>query len=105
MVVSACQRGPIPQLLRPNIWAIVPLVMKSQTTVLAHRGLSPHQSTPMSGAHQTVQRMSARPSGEFGCLGVALIADLGRSTGAGVKSVVAVDFRNGMIDGVLKHHC
>jgi len=27
------------------------------------------------------------------------------SAGAGVKSVVAVDFRNGMIDGVLKQHC
>src|ERR1041385_9410290 len=41
-----------PQLLRSNVWAIVPLVMKGPTTVFLHRGLSPHQSTPMSGAHQ-----------------------------------------------------
>jgi hypothetical protein len=32
--------------------AIVPLIMKGPTTVLTHRGLSPHQFTPMSGAHQ-----------------------------------------------------
>jgi hypothetical protein len=31
--------------------AIVPFVMKDPTTVLTHRGLSPHQFTPMSGAH------------------------------------------------------
>ena len=42
----------IPQLLRPNVWAILPLVMKGPTTVFTHRGLSPHQFTPMSGAHK-----------------------------------------------------
>jgi hypothetical protein len=26
--------------------------MKGRTTVFPHRGLSPHQFTPMSGAHQ-----------------------------------------------------
>ena len=36
----------IPQLLRSNVWAIVPLVMKGPATVLTHRGLSPHQFTP-----------------------------------------------------------
>ena len=41
-----------PQLLRSNVWAIVPLVMKGPTTVFLHRGLSPHQFTPMSGAHK-----------------------------------------------------
>src|ERR1041385_9214156 len=41
-----------PQLLRSNVWAIVPLVMKGPTTVFLHRGLSPHQFTPMSGAHE-----------------------------------------------------
>jgi hypothetical protein len=35
----------------------------------------------------------------------AAVAEGGRSAGAGVKSVVVVDFRNGMIDGVLKQHC
>ena len=35
----------------------------------------------------------------------AAVAEGCRSAGAGVKSVVAVDFRNGMIDGVLKQHC
>jgi hypothetical protein len=34
----------------------------------------------------------------------ARIAQCRRSAGAGVKSVVAVDFRNGMIDGILKQH-
>ena len=33
------------------------------------------------------------------------VPELGRSAGAGVKGVVVVDFRNGMIDGVLKQHC
>jgi hypothetical protein len=36
----------------PDVWAIVPLVMKGPTTVLTHRGLSPRQFTPMSGAHE-----------------------------------------------------
>ena len=40
----------IPQLLLSNVWAIVPLVKRDPTTVLTHRGLSPHQFTPMSGA-------------------------------------------------------
>ena len=57
---SAHQLGPgasfprnltIPQLPRSNVWAIVPLVMRGPTTVFTHRGLSPHQFTPMSGAH------------------------------------------------------
>jgi hypothetical protein len=42
----------IPQLLRSNVLAILPLVMRDLTTVLTHRRLSPHQSTPMLlGAH------------------------------------------------------
>ena len=45
----------IPQLLRSNVWAIVPLVMRGPTTAFTHRGLSPHQFTPMSGAHHWVQ--------------------------------------------------
>ena len=36
-----------------NVWAIVPLSMKGPVTVFQHRGLSPHQFTPMSGAHHT----------------------------------------------------
>jgi len=35
--------------------AIVPLVMKGPTAVFTHRGLSPHQFTPMSGAHKPVE--------------------------------------------------
>jgi hypothetical protein len=42
----------IPQLLLSKVWAIVPLSMRDPTTVFTHRGLSPHQFTPMSGAHQ-----------------------------------------------------
>src|SRR5882724_2905621 len=33
------------------LWATLPLVMRGRTTVFPHRGLSPHQFTPMSGAH------------------------------------------------------
>jgi len=39
-----------PQLLLSNVWIIVPLVMRGPTTVFSHRGLPPHQFTPMSGA-------------------------------------------------------
>jgi hypothetical protein len=41
--------------------AIVPLVMKGPTTVFTHRGLSPHQFTPVSGAHKAVQATAAAP--------------------------------------------
>ena len=51
----------IPQLLLSNVWAIVPLVMRDPTTVFIHRGLSPHQFTPMSGAHKTVQATATAP--------------------------------------------
>jgi hypothetical protein len=33
------------------------------------------------------------------------VAGPDRSAGAGVKNVIAVDFRNGMIDGVLNQQC
>ena len=33
------------------------------------------------------------------------VPELGRSAGAGVESVVAVDSRNRMTDGVLKQQC
>jgi hypothetical protein len=42
----------IPQLLRSDVWANVPLVMRGPTTVFTHRKLSPHQFTPMSRAHE-----------------------------------------------------
>jgi len=51
----------IPQLLLSNVWAIVPLVMRDPTTVFIHRGLSPHQFTPMSGAHQTLHTNRRQP--------------------------------------------
>ena len=53
----------IPQLLLSSAWAILPLVMRaSPTTVFPHRGLSPHQFTPMSGAHQVAAANAGRPS-------------------------------------------
>jgi hypothetical protein len=55
----------IPQLLRSNVLAIVPLVMRGPTTVLTHRGLSPHQFTPMSGAHKSMEPTGASGSGQF----------------------------------------
>jgi len=48
---SGCINEAIPQLLLASAWAILPLVMKGRTAVFPHRGLSPHQFTPMSGAH------------------------------------------------------
>jgi len=36
----------IPQLLRSNVWAIVPLGMRDSLTVFLHRGLSPISSRP-----------------------------------------------------------
>ena len=42
----------IPQLPRSSACVILPLAMRGSLTVFPHRGLSPHQFTPMSGAHQ-----------------------------------------------------
>ena len=39
-------------------WPSCPSVMRGPTTAFTHRGLSPHQFTPMSGAH-SMQRMRA----------------------------------------------
>ncbi len=46
----------IPQLLLSSACAIVLTMKASPTAVFPHRGLAPHQFTPMSGAHKTVQR-------------------------------------------------
>src|SRR5262249_60810284 len=48
----------IPQLLLSSACAIVLAVKASATTVFPHRGLAPHQFTPMSGAHQSLDRMT-----------------------------------------------
>ena len=61
-----------PQLLRSNVWAIVPLSVRGPTTVFTHRRLSPHQFTPMSGAHHSVERTGG------GCEPFANPAALGR---------------------------
>ena len=41
----------IPQLPRSSTWASLSLAMRGSLTVFPYRGLSPHQFTPMSGAH------------------------------------------------------
>src|SRR5258708_2075478 len=41
--------------------ATLPLVMRGRTTVFPHRGLSPHQFTPMSGAHEVTAPDAANP--------------------------------------------
>ena len=46
----------IPQLLLSSACAILPSVKDSATTVFPHRGLAPHQFTPMSGAHKALHR-------------------------------------------------
>jgi hypothetical protein len=50
----------IPQLLLSSAWTIVLTMKASATAVFPHRGFTPHQFTPMSGAHQALQR--TRPS-------------------------------------------
>src|ERR1043166_7595291 len=60
--ISSPRRLATPQLLLSNVWAIVPLVMRGPTTVFTHRGLPPHQFTPMSGAHHALQRTAGRRS-------------------------------------------
>jgi len=46
----------IPQLLLSSACAIVPTMKASPTAVFPHRGLAPHQFTPMSGAHNALKR-------------------------------------------------
>ena len=43
----------IPQLLLSSAWTRLPLAMRGSLTVFPHRGLSPLQFTPMSGAHKS----------------------------------------------------
>ena len=47
---------PIPQLLLSSACAILLIMKASPTAVFPHRGLAPHQFTPMSGAHQALHR-------------------------------------------------
>src|SRR5262245_16738591 len=49
----------IPQLLLSSACAIVLTMKASPTAVFPHRGLAPHQFTPMSGAHNPVRRTGA----------------------------------------------
>jgi hypothetical protein len=51
----------IPQLLLSSACVILPTMKAGRTTVFPHRGLSPHQFTPMSGAHQTLET-NCRPA-------------------------------------------
>src|SRR4029077_8311660 len=41
------------------LWATLSPVMRASLTAFPYRGLSPHQFTPMSGAHHTMQRIGA----------------------------------------------
>ncbi len=41
-----------PQLPRSNVSVTLPAVMRGLISAFTHRGLSPHQFTPTSGAHQ-----------------------------------------------------
>jgi hypothetical protein len=59
---ASCPRDlAIPQLLLSNVSTILPSIMKDRLTVFIHRGLSPHQFTPMSGAHQTSRGNGGEP--------------------------------------------
>src|ERR1035438_9273418 len=54
--------------------------MRGPTTVSTHRGLSPHQFTPMSGAHQALHTMTAASVvlARSGVIGAAVMCELGR---------------------------
>jgi len=52
----------IPQLLLSSACAIVLTMKASPTAVFPHRGLAPHQFTPMSGARKTLHPTAARPA-------------------------------------------
>jgi hypothetical protein len=69
----------IPQLLLSSACVILPAMKTGWTTVFPHRGLSPHQFTPMSGAHQAVHRLAA-PERQLAIRASrrAAIGDLGR---------------------------
>ena len=54
----------IPQLLLSSACGIVLTMKASPTAVFPHRGLAPHQFTPMSGADQPVQRTGMSRSGQ-----------------------------------------
>ena len=65
-----------PQLLRSSACVMLAFVMNASLTAFPHRGLprlaealsegrSPHQFTPMSGAHHGMQRMRASRSGDL----------------------------------------
>jgi len=53
------RRLAIPQLLLSSACAILPTVKADRTAVFPHRRLAPLQVTRMSGAHQTLYRMTA----------------------------------------------
>src|SRR5436189_6190876 len=65
---------PTPQLLLSSACAIVLTMKASPTAAFPHRGLAPHQFTPMSGAH----RLHRTPRLRLGCMPVV--------TGAGSVS-------------------
>ncbi len=69
----------LPLLLLSNACVILPTMRPGRTTVFLHRGLpcraevfdegeSPHQFTPMSGAHPSMHRMSVRMTSSDGAL-------------------------------------
>src|SRR5208282_2303604 len=51
MVVSACQPGPIPQLLRSDVWAIVPLVRETRQPCSYIGDFHPISSRPCQAHH------------------------------------------------------
>ena len=51
----------IPQLLPSSASAILPSMRTGRIAVFPHRGLAPHQFTPMSGAHKALHATAAAP--------------------------------------------
>jgi hypothetical protein len=57
---------PIPRLLLSSACVIVLTMKDSPTAVFPHRGLAPHQFTPMSGAHKITGANVEKPFGFAG---------------------------------------
>jgi hypothetical protein len=66
----------IPQLLLSSACAIVLTMKASPTAVFPHRGLAPHQFTPMSGAHKPDRANRRQPLGFRELVGEANVSGM-----------------------------
>ena len=98
----------IPRLLLSSASAILPTMTASRTAVFPHRGLAPHQFTPMSGAHQRMHRtppsrcgFRSRITGAGSVIRDVRQQKIRRDSARSVGSVRAEDLREGRIQVLL----